>query len=544
MTFKQFILSSLAAILLTSCATLPQSSNPTKDENKLRNYRVMTPEEKNNADIAAAAFKNSTIRLNKNANGLTAEQSQIIAKWEAIKKKYAKVNVLNAQQSLEIGGALAPLLAAADQEYQGEQSIQSSISKTVIVKPNSLVRMAVNGYCMDPQLKAAGEGEKFHLIPAEKLISPDLLSLYRAVVAYGDNNPNSKDNVQAIVWAIRTSCDADMKYVKILNNTHFKIMNESYPNGANVFIRHVDSCHGASNNIFQNFADEFKKTIDDTKKLVESTTNFKNEMARILSSTPDQEQPSATKEVKPEAKTQNGEYSMLSPGVYAKVVGTKQLGMNVEILNTTDKPFNYESTNWAAVPVNNFQIVQSQTPDSVLGAQGNQVMTAYAKDAFKYLAEKTLDKSSSSTGIGKIFVKIKGNSLRNPIFKNLLEITPVAGNALALYETLSGKDWLTDQPLSAAERSLALLSTVPGANLVNKALRGTLKTSGYVMKTIHELERTGAIRDAASWAISDTVDGFLGSYSPKTYVNKFTDNVSKTLSQVADNSVKAMEGIK
>ncbi|MDP3008136.1 MAG: pre-toxin TG domain-containing protein [Methylococcales bacterium] len=544
MTFKKFILSSFAAILLTSCATLPQGSNPAKDESKLRNYRVMTPEEKNNADIAAAAFSSTSIRLNKNANGLTAEQSQIVAKWEAIKKKYAKVSVLNAQQSLEIGGALAPLLAAADQEYQGEQSIQSGISKTVTVKPNSLVRMAVNGYCMDPQLKAAGEGEKFHLIPAEKLISPDLLSLYRAVVAYGDNNPNSKDNVQAIVWAIRTSCDADMKYVKILNNTHFKIMNESYPNGANVFVRHVDSCHGTSNNIFQSFADEFKKTIDDTKKLVESTTNFKNEMARILSSTPDQEQPSATKEVKPEAKIQNGEYSMLSPGVYAKVVGTKQLGMNVEILNTTDKPFNYESTYWAAVPVNNFQIVQSQTPNSILGAQGNQVMTAYAKDAFKYLAEKTLDKSSSSTGIGKIFVKIKGNSIRNPIFKNLLEITPVAGNALALYETLSGKDWLTDQPLSAAERSLALLSTVPGANLVNKALRGTLKTSGYVMKTIHELERTGAIRDAASWAISDTVDGFLGSYSPKTYVNKFTDNVSKTLSQVADNSVNAMGGIK
>jgi len=427
MTLKKVLLSTLAAIILTSCVT-PQNGHPKLTEGSVsQDVRVMSEADKLSAAKAEGAFKHINIKRGKVTTKPTAEQAKIIANWQAIQKKYAKLKVLNTQQAIDIGGALGPLLAAADKEYVANQPSQYNNSTgQLVITPRSVVSLDVKGYCMDPKLTAAGRGEKFHLISTDSLISSDLLPLYRAVLAYGRLHPETHDNIQAIVWAIRTSCDDDTKYIGMLNERHFKILNESFPDGVNVLMKHINACHPATN-IFQTFANEFKKSLNaEAEKFAESTAKFNDEMARIKSGG----------NAAPSSVQDSSEYTTLSPDVYARVVGTDQLQNKMEFLNNSNVPVTVSLPDLAAVPRGLHQIVEYGVGTNVAGGfldeHGNEVMGGYAAQAIRFLFDKSLEGTSASTGMGKFFSVIAGAGLKNPALKYALNVTPILGNIIAL----------------------------------------------------------------------------------------------------------------
>jgi hypothetical protein len=61
---------------------------------------------------------------------------------------------------------------------------------------------------------------------------------------------------------------------------------------------------------------------------------------------------------------------------------------------------------------------------------------------------------------------------------SLIGVTPVLGNALSLYEFVSGKDFMTGETLGAAERLLAGIGTIPGANTLRTLGRGIQYAEG------------------------------------------------------------------
>jgi len=81
MTLKKVLLSTLAAIILTSCVT-PQNGQPKLTEGSVsQDVRVMSETDKLSAAKAEGAFKNIVIKHRAVQRKPTAEQAKIIAKW-------------------------------------------------------------------------------------------------------------------------------------------------------------------------------------------------------------------------------------------------------------------------------------------------------------------------------------------------------------------------------------------------------------------------------------------------------------------------------
>jgi hypothetical protein len=153
----------------------------------------------------------------------TPEQAKIIANWEAVKAKYAKVKKLNTQQSIEIGAAIAPLLLAADNEWQA----------------------------LNPSPK---EAEIIGRLGArESEVDPAILPLYQAVVKHRALHPQNESNVgvqenelnkriKELVIAIRMGPYDGSKF-KPLGKLHLEILNDAYPDGGDVLLKYLMKSH-------------------------------------------------------------------------------------------------------------------------------------------------------------------------------------------------------------------------------------------------------------------------------------------------------------
>lgn len=181
------------------------------------------------ADIKARkkAFDASKVEFYKSnklaSSPPTPEQAKIIANWEAVKAKYAKAKKLNTQQSIEVGAAIAPLLLAADNEWQA----------------------------LNPSPK---EAEIIGRLGArESEVDPAILPLYQAVVKHRALHPQNESNVgvhenelnkriKELVIAIRMGPYDGSKF-KSLGKPHLEILNDAYPDGGDVFLKYLMKSH-------------------------------------------------------------------------------------------------------------------------------------------------------------------------------------------------------------------------------------------------------------------------------------------------------------
>ena len=105
---------------------------------------------------------------------------------------------------------------------------------------------------------------------------------------------------------------------------------------------------------------------------------------------------------------------------------------------------------------------------------------------------------------------------------------------------------MTQEELSPAARTLALLSTVPGANVINMAIKPMgYKLGDVAYRTLKDLEKTYVMqgRDVTGWVIGDTVSEFTDSFSPKNNMNKLTDNINTTFRSAAQSSAQYVKGL-
>jgi|GEM_PF-6672621 len=153
---------------------------------------------------------------------LTAEQSNVLSDWEAVKAKYAKVKSLNVKQSAEVGAAMAPLLLAADSEWL---SLNPSNKEVEIVG-----RLASRSVDVDPAI----------------------LPLYESVVKYRALHPQDESavgiqenelnkSIKDIVIAIRMGPYDESKIKPIIKSSsgYEKILNNAHPDGYKVFYDYI-----------------------------------------------------------------------------------------------------------------------------------------------------------------------------------------------------------------------------------------------------------------------------------------------------------------
>lgn len=409
----------------------------------------------------------------------------------------------------------------------------------VNLSPNSYFVFTEKGHCMDQGLPAPGRGELMRMVPTADLIPPELQGLWRGVMLKvskpGPDYEAYRWRIQQIIWMIR-SAGTESTWAGIEPDQELKrLLNGAYPNGYKVWWDYqrntLDEARSkaATANMFTRFlgmgdkysANDFTNG-NHGQRIVDAS------MQRSMS-TP------VTGQIVP-----GSEFSLIAPGVAARTVGTDQLEARIEILNVSGKPFIYEPSAWAAETQRraqrvafggNMQGAKMANLKPYSDQQRNDADKEIAGAFFDDMKKKQAERLAEFGPAAKVF---------RTLFKAGADFMPVVGNALALYEATTGRDWMTGEELAPINRALAMAGTIPGANVLRElgALRGNKllgnlaqRASGSLLPALSE--RTEFARAAADWAFSGTADSVMNRVNMEPSFQQMTAQASRLFSSFA-----------
>ena len=84
------------------------------------------------------------------------------------------------------------------------------------------------------------------------------------------------------------------------------------------------------------------------------------------------------------------------------------------------------------------------------------------------------------------------------LVSSVLDFVPVVGNFKSLIEAITGKDMITGEDLSEAERALSLFGWIPGGNYLKNAKH--LKNGQKFVKAAQRAQKVGKMKNAINFA--------------------------------------------
>jgi len=459
-----------------------------------------------------------------------AEQKEAISRWAAVRKKYASRTVLDADAMLEVSMALAPALAAIDQglaDNAPKAAAYDAANAAIVIPPGHIIQAQIHGYCLDPSLPAPGAGEKLQLIPVERRIPAELVELYKALIRYRSAHPEVQPEMQGIVWAFRKGCE-DINRAKSLTRDQWALLDRAKPGGARQFADYLAQCHGIQSlpaNLVSRLLAPYANTAEDLRRLL---------TLPIPGSIPED----------------NSNYNTLDPGVFFETHGTGPLSPQITIINLRNDTYSFFLSDYVAESQRPTQRVALTRPSAVGDARlpsggwvpSRQTLTDVLKDMTKFLAGKQLDRNIAETTLGKMLRSTVRSEAGAKAVKAAMDVSPLIGNALSLYEAVTGNDWLWGTPLTPAERVLSLAGSVPGLGTLEKlvgeqSLGASLRFAGQLA------ESSGRYREAAGWVLSDTAGDITDMVAgpglrPKDVVNDLTSNAAATFKEAATDALR------
>lgn len=128
-----------------------------------------------------------------------------------------------------------------------------------------------------------------------------------------------------------------------------------------------------------------------------------------------------------------------------------------------------------------------------------------------FLRDKSIDGFPEIDRRFTRLLKLKALQDFSPTVKMIIGGIPVLGNLIQLYNAVNGHDIMTGDKLGCAGRTLAAISSLPGASIFNQVL-GSSKSKAIqniVNAAIYEnifkaIEKTSLSRDIAGWLTTDT----------------------------------------
>ncbi|GEM_PF-2163323 len=329
----------------------------------------------------------------------------------------------------------------------------------------------LKGYCMDAPLPAPVKDDALFLVPAASRVQPELLGLYRALVGWM-SQPKNQDVAAFALWTLTEAGTSSSRAVSP-SPAVLRAFNEAMPNGAAVFQRFHDSRMGSTR---QRPAVDSGPDDVGNPAAVRQLLDFQVAQGVLLSD------------------GRGVGYIMLAPGVAARGIGTSMLIGNYQVVNATIDPFVFGATDYVAVPAVRKQGVSGTTQvgspayaepaldqpfvpaDSLNRLRDlNADLEAYVRQpVFKGQLNWIGQPLRAGLITDRALAKLRQYDDEYPV-KAAISAMPVLGNLMALYEAATGRDWLYDTELSAADRALAALSTMPGENTLRLGLRGLEK---------------------------------------------------------------------
>ncbi|SMF13835.1 pre-toxin TG domain-containing protein [Pseudogulbenkiania subflava] len=469
--------------------------------------RAMTPEEARQAELAAAIF-DQFLKKKTLAGGLDPAVTPTslrlaVANWNRAFSVAQRQETLTLSEFAALSQAFVPLFrqldaASALVEAGGKRLITPTpgafgIRKGVLTLPaGGACQFTEQGYCLDPCIPAPIAGERFRLVPLDRLLPSELYPLYRDMLVASKTDRALRADLQALLWLLRTVGDKTVN-VGLTDRTR-QLLNKVRPTGALEFelARNKEALLAPLRDI--------ASLVDDLSGAGQGfDLNQLHDVASAQQAVADLMQRMITMKADTPIPNDLSHFSLPAPGVAVMCLGSGILKPTVSIVNTNDRSIDLDLTKHVAVSTRRVQRVALTLPDKLNGSQfpidkgGNTDALARllpniaqglekdlgwfagqkVRDNFPSLLEKTSALWRRHPRVPELLPAIpeklgKFRAFLSGRGKTVVEAVPFVGNFLSVYELYTGTNWWTGEPLTPAERILAALGTVPGVGQMER----------------------------------------------------------------------------
>lgn len=435
-----------------------------------------------NSQQAQSLFRSVETGSALDAQGVPYAVSTQRNAWLASRRHFSSINSPSFSDAYALASASAEYFSAANMQAVPQKKNRSSYrdGNGIMVMPGEMVSWNETGFCMDPSLPAPGRGELLRLVPTESLVVDELRPVYEGVLRQAARNDNVglqyRRSMQQLVWMFRTA-GQDSPYLSHPSAQVRQLIDAAHPNGWEV----LNGYHRRSlaNNRFKaDIANVISRAFNLPGNARPADFSDQGKADRIV----DQQMQTLLNTPVGGQVVPGSQYSLLAPGVAAEVVGTGPLAAQFRVVNQSGEPFRFSPTEWSAESQRKSQrvafsgnvqsLARNSLPSADPTAWRDRFFDLAPTDYGKVGVEKFLQ--FAPTSIGQLVAK--QSAVR--AFKGVVDIVPVLGNTLALYEAVSGKNWLTQEPLDSLDLALAVVGTVPGASTLARlggGARGAVK---------------------------------------------------------------------
>lgn len=375
------------------------------------------------------------------------------------------------------------------EKSSGVQSRSTRIdNREITIPPGATLAYTQKGYCMNKSVPAPVAGDALELRPLVSGLDADLVPIMKALGEWSAKSPDNASKTQMLTWGLMDVGTDRGTWIPNMNQNMRRLYDEALPGASNQMIAN------------QNEYALTKKALGFVLERTKLNRYISTDM--LLKSTQDH---NASNQLLEELIRQghldsSGKgigYSTIAENIHARASGAGVLTARIEVFNDGSSDFKYISSDYNAYPLAKKQPISPTTSitDLVLGnheflsPEVRQKLINIGVDASKDFAKELADKlygkvfdglNKKTPAAARAIRKLMQNSTLGKVFGGVIGATPILGNALSAYEFITGKDWMTGDILTATERLMSGLGTIPGANTLRTIAKGvqSAKLSG------------------------------------------------------------------
>lgn len=427
---------------------------------------------------------------------LMPTESQVDDAIELFKKvqiKYATQKTLNTPETYEVVQHILPLLRiyfdlnSVDEQKKITQTnfkdrVKLDKNGNITIPPGFRAQVTQLGYCLDEKLGAAKTGDTITMMPASQLIEPELLPLYRAMQDKANTDKDYRSRMQKLLWTLRTAGQPNSLASHADRETLID-MNKAMPGGAQLFADYhntkiekinqggVGSSGGLINPL------DFKSNPNNTPEKIFQA--FMNGLAG--------------KPVGGDNARDNRNFQMLNKDLATLSINQNELKPQIDFVNIGDTVQTINLADWIMKPTKKAQhIAMYPTQPENLASKAypfieNPILRALLEklkakvdyalltEGARFLNDKVLKNVSQAKFVKDFVFRYIGNT---PAVQRVITAMPYLGNAISLYEAVSGKNWINGRKLNAFERAASAFGTIPGGNFFKAAFKNDIVKYG------------------------------------------------------------------
>lgn len=293
-------------------------------------------------------------------------------------RKLTSEEAKRAAQAKELFNNASKISVASPQRSSGGRN-------TIVVPPGKKVKLTVRGFCLDMGIPAPRSNEPFQLIKVSQLVDPGILPVYKALQAWEAKHPDRHSAVQSLMWGIRHA-RSKSPLIRELRPFQKEILDAALPGGSKRYERYLTKQYnkGLMDDLKRQALGQVSQFVDNAVPVklksnlnLSSVEGLKSSAAKLLKKPAVQV---ANKKISPEevliasgvaavmsqltnmpvsgSPQTNTAYTLLEEGVaaYSYSPGGVEKAY-VELVNTTDRPYSFDATDYAGFSTRSTQPV-------------------------------------------------------------------------------------------------------------------------------------------------------------------------------------------